>query len=431
MQRIAIALALSIAFVRLAAAQDSPKKTPNIVFIVSDDHGSADYGFLGHSQVKTPNLDKLAKQSLVFPNGYVSSSLCCPSLASILTGTYPHQNKITSNDPPPIKKNAPPGKGGRPWYAEQMKTLPSLARLLQQLQYLSFQTGKWWHGHFETGGFTHGMTKTGRHGEEGLVIGRKTMEPLYAFMKDAKAQGRPFFVWYAPMLPHTPHDPPERWLSVYRDKAPTLAVAKYWANIAWFDETCGQLLDHLDKTGMAENTIVVYVADNGWIQDEKKVGGFVRSKRTQYEAGHRTPIMIRWPGHVTPATVATRVSSIDLAPTTLKAVGLPVPAEMTGINLLDANAVSERKAVFGECFTHDAVDLENPVSSLCWRWVIEGPWRLVVPNPVNEPKAAVELYNLETDPQELNNLAAQDPDRVRRLRAALDLWWPAEKTETK
>src|SRR5215203_1055813 len=84
-----------------AAAADTSK--PNIVFIISDDHAWTDYGFMGHPQVRTPNLDKLASQSLTFKRGYVPASLCCPSLASIITGQYPHQHKVTSNDPPGVK----------------------------------------------------------------------------------------------------------------------------------------------------------------------------------------------------------------------------------------------------------------------------------------------------------------------------------------
>ena len=93
------------------------------------------------------------------------------------------------------------------------------------------------------------------------------MQPIYDFIADAQSDGKPFFVWYAPMLPHTPHNPPERLLAKYQDKTPSPHVAKYWAMVEWFDETCGQLLDHLDKQGLAENTIVCYVTDNGWIQD--------------------------------------------------------------------------------------------------------------------------------------------------------------------
>ena len=144
---------------------------------------------------------------------------------------------------------------------------------------------------------------------------------------------------------------------------------------------------------------------------------------TQYEAGHRTPIMIRWPGRVPPGRSNARVSSIDIAPTLLKATGADAVKEMSGINLLDAEAVKSRKAVFGECFTHDALDLNNPAANLRWRWMIDGPWRLIVPNLQREPKAVVELYNLDDDPEERNNLASREGERVRSMGLALNRWW--------
>jgi len=159
------------------------------------------------------------------------------------------------------------------------------------------QTGKWWQGHYRTGGFTQGMThgdpgKGGRHGDAGLAIGRETMQPIYTFVEQAQKDRKPFFLWYAPMLPHQPHNPPERFLARHRDKTPSAFVARYWAMVEWFDETCGQLLDFLDQKGLAQDTIVVYITDNGWIQDPN-ANAPIRSKLTQYDAGHRTPILIR------------------------------------------------------------------------------------------------------------------------------------------
>ncbi|MDO8539881.1 MAG: sulfatase [Opitutaceae bacterium] len=403
---------------------------PNIVMIVSDDHHWADYSFMGSKVVQTPNLDRLAAQSLTFARGYVPGSLCCPSLASMITGQYPHQHKVTSNDPP-LPKGVPAAKfqqsrefkDGREVMNRHMEAAPALPRLLGQKGYLSFQTGKWWQGHYSRGGFTHGMTKGARHGDEGLDIGRKTMQPIYDFIAEARKEKKPFFVWYAPMMPHSPHTPPPQFLDKYKDKTPSLPVAKYWAMVEWFDETCGQLLDHLDRQGLAENTIVVYVADNGWITDPESGRYAPRSKQTQYDGGLRTPIMVRWPTTVKPEMAPQLASSIDIAPTLLTAAGIKVPASLTGINLLDAGARRSRNAVYGECFTHNAVDLNRPGSSLRWRWMIEGDWKLIVPAKQNEPDAVVELYNVTADPNEQKNLAAAEKSRVAELSKKLDAWW--------
>ena len=115
---------------------------------------------------------------------------------------------------------------------------------------------------------SHGeQSRGGRHGDEGLDIGRQTMQPIYDFISMAREQKKPFFVWYAPMLPHDPHNPPERLLAKYRDLTPSIHVARYWAMCEWFDETCGELLDYLDREGLADNTIVAFVVDNGRVQD--------------------------------------------------------------------------------------------------------------------------------------------------------------------
>ena len=410
-----------------ARAADAP---PNIVMIISDDHAWSDYGFMGHPQIKTPHLDKLASQSLTFRRGYVTSSLCCPSLATLLTGMYPHQHRITSNDPP-LEKGGKPGVpkvkdpafiAGREKMNTFMDRAPGLPRILGQHGYVSLQTGKWWQGNFKRGGFTEGMTQGARHGDAGLEIGRKTMQPIYDFIGKAKDDGKPFFVWYAPLMPHDPHTPPERLLAKYRYKSPSPHVARYWAMVEWFDETCGQLLEHLDKEGLTENTIVVYVADNGWIQSEDKAAYAPRSKQSQYDGGLRTPIMLRWPAKVKPRQPDALASSIDLAPTLLIAAGIEPPKEMTGLNLLDETAMSGRDTIFGACFTHNAVDLDVPAKSLRWRWCVQKSLKLIVPGP-NEPAALVELYDVIADPNELKNLADGRAEDVKGLRGKMDLWW--------
>ena len=403
---------------------------PNVVMIISDDHAWSDYSFMEHPTIRTPNIDRLAAQSLTFTRGYVPSSLCCPSLASIITGRYPHQHRVTSNDPPiPAGmsnadfQKSPAFTDGRELANKFMDAQATLPRLLVQNGYLALQTGKWWQGHFSHGGFTHGMTKGGRHGDEGLDIGRKTMQPIYDFIGEAKKQNKPFLVWYAPMMPHDPHTPPERILAKYRDKAPSIHVARYWAMVEWFDETVGDLLKQLDEQGVADNTIVLYVSDNGWIQDPEKPRYAPKSKQSQYNGGLRSPIMVRWPARVKPQKSDELATSLDFLPTVLKAVGLKPPAGLPGVNLLDPKAVAARKAVYGECFTHNYVDMEVPASSLRWRWMIEGDWKLIVPARQNEPDAKVELFHLASDKSEEKNLADTETSRVKNLTKKLDAWW--------
>jgi uncharacterized sulfatase len=406
---------------------------PNIVLIISDDHAWTDYSFMGHPHIRTPNIDRLAAESLTFTRGYVPSSLCCPSLASIITGLYPHQHRITSNDPP-----MQPGLAGREYWKStayregrevmnrHLEAVPTLPRLLAGVNYVSLQTGKWWQGNYRRGGFTHGMTEGQRHGDVGTQIGRKTMQPIYDFVADARRKNRPFFVWYAPMMPHQLHNPPQRVLKKYENVAPALPVARYWAMVEWFDETVGSLLKHLDEQGLAKNTIVAYVADNGWITDPETGEYAPKSKQSQYDGGLRTPIMIRWPSHVEPKRSESLASSIDLAPTLLAGAQLKATSQMMGINLLDEKAVSGRKAIYGECFTHESKSHDHPAASLRWRWMIDGEWKLILPDRLNQPDDAIELYNLSEDPHEERNLAASHSTLVGEMRAKLDAWWAGQ-----
>jgi uncharacterized sulfatase len=413
-------------------------KPPNIVFIISDDQTWTDYSFMGHQQIETPNIDRLAAQSLTFTHGYVPSSLCCPSLATMITGLYPHQSKITGNEPPVPKggKRTPAYRQGVQDLVALIDDVPTLPRMLAKQGYLSHQSGKWWQGNFNRGGFTHGMThgdpkRGGRHGDVGLRIGRDGLKPIYNFIEGAG--DKPFFIWYAPFLPHTPHTPPQRLLDKYKKKTDSPFIAKYWAMCEWFDETVGDLVAHLDKT--APDTLIIYITDNGWIQEPNRRGYALKSKRSQYDGGTRTPLMLRWPGKIKPGKSTTPVSSIDLAPTVLLAAGLKPTKQMPGVNLLDANAVNARKFLYGEVFLHNAVALQNPAANLTYRWGIRDGWKLILPHKQNVTTRAgkgakgtgtIELYHLAKDPLETKNLAEANVSKVAELRKLINAEWSAK-----
>ncbi len=381
---------------------------PNIVIMIGDDCAWTDYGFMGHPVVQTPRLDRLSKESMTFQCGYVSAPLCCPSLASILTGLHPHQSGVLGNEPPPPV-------GDRTRFYELVDQVPTLPRLLAEHGYLSFQTGKWWHGNFKHGGFTSGMTLTGRHGDAGLAIGRETMQPIFDFIGTAKEQKKPFLVWYAPMMPHTPHSPPARLIEKYEAKDKSNAA--YYGMIEWFDETCGVLLDHLDQQGLHDNTIVIYLSDNGWKQGNNNP--LHDGKRSPYEGGVRTPILVRWPDHIKPGLSSEPVMSVDLAPTILSAVGLAPSKQMQGVDLVELLAGKVRRdCIFGAAYEHDMQDWDEPAKSLQARWVIEGgKWKLL------SRQDTAELYDLSADEHEQNNLADENPALVNRLSKRLEQWW--------
>jgi len=409
-------------------------KLPNIVLLISDDQGWTDYGFVGSKNVSTPNLDKLAATSRTYLRGYVPTALCRASLSTMATGLYAHQDGITGNDPSPKTPE------NRLKMIARHDKLPSLAKILGKAGYVSHQSGKWWEGSYKRGGFDEGMTQGfpkpgGRHGDAGLEIGRKTMTPVTEFIDKAVKEEKPFLVWFAPFLPHAPHNPPERIFKKYKGKHPG-GIAKYYAMCEWFDETCGTLLNHLEEKGVADNTLILYVCDNGWIPTER--GRYApRSKRTPYEGGVRTPIMVRWKaGGVEPAIdKKTLVSSIDLLPTVLAATGLQYPAakspvkKLPGISLLNdargEEAICADRVLFGESFAHDQ-KLDNLFQTLQHRWCIQGDWKLLLSYPNGgagqSPKFTAELFNLTEDPAEKVDLAKENRKKVKELQKKIDAW---------
>lgn len=426
-QRFAGALLLALLLFVPRSVIGAPRP-PNIVLIIADDQMWTDYGFMGHPHIETPHLDQLATQGLWFPRGYVPASLCRPSLATLVTGLYPHQHRLTGNEPP-----IPAGGKKDPAYARlrrqmiaSLDRVPVLARLLGDHGYVSHQSGKWWEGNYRRGGFTAGMTRGyphpgGRHGDAGLSIGRDGMRPILDFIDGAGE--KPFLIYYAPFLPHRPHTPPKRLVEKYLGKTPSRIVARYWAMCEWLDETCGVLLAHLEKRGLVDDTLVIFISDNGWIQNPERPGYAPRSKRSAYDGGVRTPILMRWPKHVKPARIDTPVSSIDILPTILAAAGVKRPDGLPGIDLRDAAAVAGREIIFGEVFLHNAVDIREPARNLLARWCIQGRWKLIVPDATNFPGGRIELFDLDKDPHEQTNLAEKHPSTVKTLRARLDAWW--------
>jgi uncharacterized sulfatase len=153
--------------------------------------------------------------------------------------------------------------------------------------------------------------------------------------------------------------------------------------------------------------------------------------------------MLRQPGTIQPRTSDALASAIDIMPTVLAACGVAPPAGLPGVNLLDTKAVAERRQVFGECFTHALVDLDDPAQSLLWRWTVRDRWKLIVPTTagaggafpaaergLGDPhsqdryeRGEIELFDVVADPDETRNVAAEHPDVVTDLRASLNSWW--------
>jgi arylsulfatase A-like enzyme len=417
-------------------------KRPNIVFILGDDQAWSDYGFMGHPVIKTPHLDRLAGRSLVFKHGYVAAPLCRPSLASMVTGLYPCQHGVVGNDVDGSRDRAALDIPVR----EAFHRHPSFVRELVAAGYLAHQSGKWWEGSYQDGGFTHGMThgdpeRGGRHGDDGLRIGREGLKPVTGFIDHAVAADKPFLLWYAPFLPHTPHNPPERLLAKYRKDGVALDVAKYHAMCEWFDETCGELLGYLDSKGLTDKTMVLFLCDNGWAAcstnaddpNQKFWKSYaLRSKSSPFENGIRTPIMVSWPGMVEPGHSDDLAHAVDLFPTITAATGIKAPAKLPGINLLDKPARAARERVFGVTHATHNMTPGNPDDSLQYLWCVERDWKLILRAHGkdsteyrvlhNWDKTPTRLFRIREDPREKNDLAADKPEEVRRLNGLIGAW---------
>jgi uncharacterized sulfatase len=463
-------LLLSFLFTAVAPAIAAP---PHVVYVIADDQAWRDFGFMGSQEALTPHLDRLAARSARFTQGYVPTSLCSPSLATLLTGRYPHQSGLYYNHPPPgnsafnkMRSRAEYEKARAPAF-EQIRRQPCLPRLLGERGYRSLQTGKFWEGHFSNAGFTEGMTvfepapgqdyggnrvlasgELAAHGngDHGLKIGRETLQPIADFL-DRHAARSPTFVWYAPYLPHQPHDAPRRFFEVHEGRSLPAHRIPYLASISQFDATVGELMSLYEQRGLAAETLFVFVSDNGWtpdsVPDKKHLGEFALNKRSKYspfEDGLRTPILLRWDGVIAPATHEAPVSSVDLLPTVLEAVGAPLP-ELPGRSLLAAargeSALAERP-VFGEIYPGDASVLGEPARDIVYRWVRLGRHKLIVPHLHgkarlwNDDLRAPALFDVVADPDETRNLVDEPAlaETLSRLRETLDAWWTPGKNDT-
>ena len=359
-----------VAVALLVAAAISPcvasaAERPNVVFIISDDHDYEHLGFMGNTYVHTPTLDRLATAGTVFTTAHLPMSRCHPTLASFLSGRWPHQTGIYYN-----------------YGTKKLSPENSLPNLLKQAGYATYVEGKYWGGDPREMGFTHGAGKTA-----GTFV-RKGQDDLFAFVDEAAGR-KPMFIWWAPLIPHTPHNPPQKYLDLYdpakmpvpgyvksrpqppADAPPAEAPAPSkgkgkrqgkgkgtarrgggfaqkellsYAMEAGLDDGISQLVEKLESVDQHNNTMYVFVIDNGWCN------GLV-SKGSPFEKGVRTPIFFSLPGKI---RVGQRfddlVSTLDIYPTILDYAGAKIPETAAGQSLrgrIEGRPCEPREALFG------------------------------------------------------------------------------------
>jgi len=428
-----------------ACAAAVPARRPNIIFILADDLGWGDLGCYGHAQLRTPNLDRLARQGTLFTQFYVNGSVCSPSRCAFLTGQFPARHRIHGHYATHEQNQA---RGMSNWLDPQV---PNVASLLKSAGYETAHFGKWHLGHGEGApppiayGFDEARA-VGANGpgwdEPDITFRAKSsaaiVDEAIRFIRAHK--DRPFYVNVWSLVPHATLNPTEEQMKPYARLAPggpgfphKSAAQIYYASVTDLDTQVGRLLDELGKLGLANNTLVMFSSDNGpediHIRNAGhsgigSAGPFRGRKRSLYEGGVRVPFLVRWPGQVPAGRVETNsvVAGVDWLPTVCQLAGVPLPAAVKP----DGEDVSD--ILRGES--------RPRASPLLWEWrfhisgepfhrspilaIRDGNWKLLL----NPDRSRVELYDIPRDPTELNNLAERYPARVSALaRQALD--WQA------
>jgi arylsulfatase A-like enzyme len=443
-----VVLALACATTGRAMAAAAPK--PNVIFILADDLGWGDLGCYGNRQIKTPNLDRLAKQGLLFTQFYVNGSVCSPSRCAFMTGQYPARHKIHGHYATHELNQA---RGMSNWLDPKV---PNIASLLKSAGYATAHFGKWHLGNGEGAppppdyGFDE--TRTGNSTFRDSA-GETWSEPDLTFRAKSSAaivdetirfitahRGQPFYVNAWMFIPHAPLNPPEEQMTPYQYLSPggtnfpfKSAAQIYYGSVTDMDQHVGRLLDALDRLGLAGQTLILFSSDNGpedihvanaGHSGIGSAGPFRGRKRSLYEGGIRVPGILRWPGRI-PAGIVDRasvVAGVDWLPTVCKLAGIQVPAghRLDGEDMSDIVLGKPRPRktplmwewrfhVFGEPFHR------SPILA-----IREGDWKLLM----NPDRSRVELYDLPRDPTQLSNVAEQHLDRVAAL-AKMVLDWQA------
>lgn len=461
------ALALLAAPGAVAAASTAPR-LPNIVLLIGDDHGYPYFGFMGDRNVVTPSMDALAAGGHTFALAHVTASYCRPSLRSIVTGLHPVQYVRRAHAIVERWRAEDADYAGlddrarRQWEvlrkAAAMREFDTLPSRLAGAGYVSWQGGKWWENSYQNGRFTEGMSsgwdlsKFGQEGffEElmggaGIDLLRKTMTPLYDFIDRRK--GQPLFIWFAPQLPHTPFDAPYTYAKFYRDKPLSESAKLYYANISWWDHGLGQLLDFIESRGLMDDTLFVYVGDNGWEQDAQVeykrpdsdlrtdtlfANGGLKGKSGLYDMSFRTPLIFHWRGRLQRGFNKTSlVSSLDLVPTILDLVGLPVPEDLPGRSLApllleerEDGEYVERPELIGYVDTRRSAT--DPMGAPAEGFYIRTPrWHFLWYRDTGETA----LFDLSADPRSARDVAAEHVELVARLRRKIEAWAAAMGVE--
>ena len=434
---------------------------PNVILILADDLGWMDTSFTGSTYYQTPNIERLARRGMFFPNAYSASPLCSPTRASILTGQSPARIGITSPachlKQEVLQVSVKPR--ARPYEKQRVCTsitrlkrdYYTLAEALKDGGYATGHFGKWHLGHEPYSPLQHGFDVDIPHwpgpGPAGSYVAPwkfprfkprtpnehiedRMGDEAVAFMK--KHKGGPFFLNYWQFSVHAPFDAKEDLIAEYRkriDPENPQRSPTYAAMVHSLDDNVGKILDALDRLGIADNTIVIFYSDNGGnmysaVDDNVPTSNapLRGGKASMYEGGIRVPAIVAWPGVVKGGTRnKALVQSEDLYPTILGMTGVEANTDQA------IDGLSMLPALKGEQPLRDAVFCYFPHAPKVPDWlppcvsVRQGEWKLIrVFHDADGKAHRHELYNLKGDIGERDNLANSMPEKVKALDALID-----------
>ena len=436
---------ITIALATLFIAIDSPQNIatadgisppPNILLIITDDQGYGDFSVNGNPHLQTPQIDKLASQSVRFDRFYVNS-FCAPTRAALLTGRWPLRT----------------GCHGVTHNREAMKPSEvTIAEALHDAGYQSACIGKWHNGEqypftpqgqgfdeafgFNNGHWNNYFDATLLRGSQpeqtqGYISDVLTDEAI-RYITAQKSQ--PFFCYVSYNSPHSPYQVPDKYFDKFKAKGLDDTLAAFYGMCENIDDNVGRLLDHLSQQRIADNTIVLFLTDNGGTAGVKTYNAGMRGGKTSvHEGGSRVPLFVRWPAAKwQPHNVAPIASHIDILPTLLDLCGAKPSAgpKLDGVSLrplletTDSSDWPERTL-----FTHNPIDETNKfpgaVRTQRYRLVkeIKGPAGGSSAKASDDTAKAWQLYDMQNDPGQKDNIAAANSDIVRELSTRYDDWF--------
>jgi arylsulfatase A-like enzyme len=440
-----------------SSAQDYVR--PNIIIILADDLGWADLSFRGHPIYETPHIDRLASEGIVLDNFYPSAANCAPSRAGILTGMYSPRHHVYLPQGYVREGNVENMRWKVPTYGEDStfqtfkvninhvdSAFTSLAEMLGNAGYISARLGKWHIGD-DNQGFIYNSSGgrlgdfSNQNGTEGryyndTIVAERLTDTAIEIME--KHRDELFFIYLSHWEVHTPMAAKNDRISYYKKKIDSLGDegfnAVYAAEVEQLDQSVGRISSKLEELGLSENTLVIFISDNGGLMSQTSNKPLRAGKGTFYEGGIRVPGIIRWPAVINPGKVSsTTVSGVDLMPTLaeIARTNLPPNQPVDGVSItpLFSDETMEERAVF----FHYPLYLEGkgqeqvlPIFEtqiLNWRAVpsstiIRGKWKLIKYYEYDSH----ELFDLSTDLSEGNDVSRKYPEVAAGLLEELEAW---------